>query len=109
MAKHTQERETLPLELSMKVHMRTGNESSLVNMLDERGLSISYVHLRRLSTALINSVITILEQIVEVGPAQAIREKFATRVIDNNITTTRQQQQHRILCCTALASVNYIT
>ena len=49
----TQERQrktSLPLELSKKVHMRTGNES-LVNMLAERGLSISYDHLRHLSTA----------------------------------------------------------
>ena len=37
----------------MKVHMRTGNES-LVNMLAERWLSISYDHLRRLCTALIH-------------------------------------------------------
>ena len=54
--------------------MRTGNES-LVNMLAERGLiSISYAHLRRLSTALAHSGITLLEQIVEIVPAQAIRE-----------------------------------
>ena len=58
-ARHTQERETaLPLELSMKVYMRTGNES-LVNILAECGLSISYDHLCRLCTALINSVITL--------------------------------------------------
>ena len=36
--------------------MKTSNES-LVNMLAERGISISYDRLRRLSTALINSVI----------------------------------------------------
>ena len=83
MARHIQERQTpLPLEVSMKVRMRTGNES-LVNMLAVRGLSISHDHLRRLSTDLINSVITLWEQIVEVVPAQVIREKFATRVIDN--------------------------
>ena len=55
-AEHTQDSETpLSLELTMKVHMRTGNESS-VNMLVDRGLSISYDHLRRLRTALINSI-----------------------------------------------------
>ena len=42
---------------TMKVHMRTGNES-LVNMLAEHGLSISYDRLRRLSTDLFNPVIT---------------------------------------------------
>ena len=48
-ARHIQERETLsPLVLSMKVHMITGIES-LVNTLAERGLSISYDRLRRLS------------------------------------------------------------
>ena len=62
--------------------MRTGNES-LVNMLVERGLSISYDHLRRLSTSLTNSVIILWEQIVEVVTAQAIRKKLATRVIDD--------------------------
>ena len=51
-------------------------------MLAKRGLSISYDHVRRLSTALINSVITLWEQIVEVVPIQAIREKLTTRVID---------------------------
>ena len=40
-ARHIEERETpLPLLLSIKVHMRTGKDS-LVNMLAERGLSIS--------------------------------------------------------------------
>ena len=66
----------------MKVHMRAGNES-LVNMLVERGLSISYDHLRTLSTSLTNSVITLWEQIVEVVTAQAIGKKLATRVIDD--------------------------
>ena len=88
-ARHIEKSETpLALELSMKVHMRTCNES-LVNMLAERGLSISYDHLNRLKTALINSVITLWEQIVEVVHTQAIRGKFATIVIDkvnNSIT-----------------------
>ena len=53
--------------------MRTSNES-LVNMLAERRLSISYDHLRRLSTPLAYSDITLLDQIIEVVPAQAIRE-----------------------------------
>ena len=89
---HTQNRATpLPLQLYMKVHMKTG-DVRLVNMMAEPGLSISYDHLRRLSTALAYSGITLLEQIVVVEPFEAIREKFATRVIDNIITTTRQQQ-----------------
>ena len=62
--------------------MGAGN-ASLVNMLAERGLSISYDHLRYLSTDLYNSVITLWEQIHEVVPGQGIREKCATRVIDN--------------------------
>ena len=66
----------------MKVHMKTG-DVRLVNMMAEPGLSISYDHLRRLSTALAYSGITLLEQIVVVVPFEAIREKFATRVIDN--------------------------
>ena len=52
------------------LQMRTGDKS-LVNMMAERGISISYDHMRRLSTALAYSDITLLEQIVEVVPAQA--------------------------------------
>ena len=88
--------------------MRTGNES-LVSLLPECGLRISYEHVRRLSAALINSVIILWEHIVEVVPGQAIREKSAKRVIYNINYDPCQQQQHRILCCTVLASVSYST
>ena len=64
------------------IHESSGNES-LVNLLPECGLSISYDHVRRLSTYLINSVITLWEHIVEIVPGHAIREKLVTRVIDN--------------------------
>ena len=69
-------------------------------MLAERGLSISYDHVRRLSTALINSVITLWEQIVEVVPIQDIREKLATRVINKEIVQLLVNNSSTIFCVT---------
>ena len=111
MAKHIQKRENpLPLVLSIKVSMRTGKDS-LVNILAERGLIISYDRLRHLNTDLANSVITLSKKIGEVVPVQAIRGKFTTDGIDNidyNPSSTTAAPDS-VLHCTSISILQHFT
>ena len=81
--RHIRWRETpQSLLLAMKVYIKTGKES-LVDMLAERVLSISYDRLRTFSIDIANSVIEHWNKEGVVVPPQAVKGVFTTGNTDN--------------------------
>lgn len=106
---HLRERET-PLShmLAMKVHMKTGKES-LVDMLAERGICVSYDRLRQLSTDIANSVITHWEREDVVVPSQATKGVFTTGGLTTLIIIHHLQLRHLSQFCMGLVSASCST
>ena len=81
--RHIRDRETpAALYLAMKLYLKSGSKS-VINVLHQRGLCISYDRLRMLSTDIANSVIGQWEQVGVVVPPQAIKDVFTTGGFDN--------------------------
>lgn len=98
--RHPRERETpMPLMLAMKAHMTTGKES-LVDLLAERGICVSYDRLRQVTTDIANSVISKWEEQGGVVPTQSTKGIFTTGGADNidynpsSTTATSQSVLH---------------
>ena len=67
----------------MKLHLQTGS-ASFVQTMHQRGLCVSYDHLRTFSTDIANSVINHWEQIGVVVPPQAVKGVFTTGGFDGS-------------------------
>ena len=78
------------LYLAMKLYLKSGSKS-VINVLNQRGLCISYDRLGMLSTDIANSVIGQWEQVSVVVQPQAIKDVFTTGGfynIDRNPSST---------------------
>ena len=66
----------------LSIYLKSGSKS-VINVLHQRGLCISYDRLRMLSTDIANSVIGQWEQVGVVVPPQAIKDVPTTGGFDN--------------------------
>ena len=81
--RHIRDRETpAALYLAIRLYRKSGSKS-VINVLHQQGLCISYDRLRMLSTDIANSVIGQWEQVCEVVPPRAIKDVFPTGDFDN--------------------------
>ncbi len=81
--RHIRERETpLSIYIGIKLYVMTRKES-IIDMLHEQGICISYKRLRTLSTDLANSAIAHFKHVGVVVPRQAIHRVFTTFAFDN--------------------------
>ena len=81
--RHIRERETpLSIYIGIKLYVMTRKES-IIDMLHEQGLCISYKRLRTLSTDLANSAIAHFKHVGVVVPRQVMHGVFTTFAFDN--------------------------
>lgn len=81
--RHSRDKETpSALYLAMKLYLQTGSET-LIDVMHQRGLCISYDRLHVISTDIANSIISYWETEGIVVPPQAVKGVFTTCGFDN--------------------------